>query len=1086
MSNKIFLIILVSMLFIPIVYAPPVGFTQGVCGQIILSSGEYVLTEDILDCIGSPAIDIEADDVVLDCDGHIIELDNATTNPAIVIRTNRDNVEIKNCNVTGEGATVGIEVKSNAYVHDNNVYFDDPVTGIRISYGSDSVVSNNYVAAHSGIQATGIGSNKNNIIEDNHVVGGGIIISKNRDCTIRNNLIEDVEANGIYLNQHVGCCQIYGNDVDAVNSALHIDRSSGNHIYDNSFTSTSTDIANILALQNLWSTNFIYYNTFTSHDEVMFYFDDASTTRIYNNLFNSSSAPEFYSGLDMDENKWSFGVDYGKRIVGPGEIIGGNFWATFDGTGYSETCTDANTDGFCDDEYVLNSDNKDGAPLSNQFEESSSCGMVILENTVLTEDILNCTMPYGLSLIGIVGDNIELDCDGHWIKGTVHDFSHNAGIEVYYPRYQCGDGINRAKNVTIRNCNIEVDGGYGIYFSRLQDGLIENNFINSTNAPIWSSYSSDNTIRNNIGYANTDDSGGFMYLSGINLVIDGNEFIPNPDIQRPNAVTNRQTGISMMEGGHCNNITISNNILPTNSFAVQIGSYCEYYHIFGNTLGIETDEYYTEYCLRTAGSHGIIEDNWMYADYGTLQVKANHQRYNSENFWDSGVDNVIRNNIIKGGHPVEIRGDAYEEYKTVYYPLDTQFYNNLVNESSDWTTISHNSTNAVSFAQGHIWDGSEWTHHRFYPTYFNTTQQNGTRISGLGSQIGGNFWANVWETGYSETCADVNSDGFCDIPLVFNDYNDTVDNTDYLPLSNDFSYCEKGTNADIEVTYPVGGETLGGVITITWDMINLTCGNAAMVDLVLYKGGTVYKPIETFARVSINDGSYDLDTDIEDIINAHGYQVRVQLVSQIGINDLSGMFSIDNSPAQDVSTSSGGGGGSGSGGAPAVTTESSEPEPIVVTSEYTTSTQSTGSSTPLNVGGSSHTVTVDSVSGDEATITVESDPITFNLKVGQEKLVDVDPNSRYLMQVKLNSIIGDDVDLAFKQILRSVTSNSAEIETSSETTEADITTDSSASPITGAAIMGLGEFSNEVVGIVIIAAVILIGLFVTMKFKKKS
>ncbi len=48
--------------------------------------------------------------------------------------------------------------------------------------------------------------------------------------------------------------------------------------------------------------------------------------------------------------------------------------------------------------------------------------------------------------------------------------------------------------------------------------------------------------------------------------------------------------------------------------------------------------------------------------------------------------------------------------------------------------------------------------------YFSTTNQSGTNIIG-GNLIGGNFWANPSGTGYSQTCADVNSTGFCDAPL---------------------------------------------------------------------------------------------------------------------------------------------------------------------------------------------------------------------------------------------------------------------------------------------------------------------------------
>ena len=72
--------------------------------------------------------------------------------------------------------------------------------------------------------------------------------------------------------------------------------------------------------------------------------------------------------------------------------------------------------------------------------------------------------------------------------------------------------------------------------------------------------------------------------------------------------------------------------------------------------------------------------------------------------------------------------------------------------------------------------------------YWNTTNQTGTRIHSAGINIGGNYWTNSSGTGFSDTCADSNIDGFCD-----STYNVTADavcgggncgsNVDYLVLA---------------------------------------------------------------------------------------------------------------------------------------------------------------------------------------------------------------------------------------------------------------------------------------------------------------
>jgi hypothetical protein len=88
---------------------------------------------------------------------------------------------------------------------------------------------------------------------------------------------------------------------------------------------------------------------------------------IYNNFFNST---EFfrYAGVVAGEqpslNYWNISKTYGTNIIG-GPYIGGNYWGKPDGTGYSDTCEDSNKDGFCDNPYVIATNNIDYLPLAH-------------------------------------------------------------------------------------------------------------------------------------------------------------------------------------------------------------------------------------------------------------------------------------------------------------------------------------------------------------------------------------------------------------------------------------------------------------------------------------------------------------------------------------------------------------------------------------------------------------------------------------------------------------------------------------------------------------------------------------------------
>jgi len=84
---------------------------------------------------------------------------------------------------------------------------------------------------------------------------------------------------------------------------------------------------------------------------------------IYNNIFNNTN--NLY--IENSVNIWNINKTSGTNIIG-GSYQGGNFWANPNGTGFGQTCKDADPDGICDSEYVLERDNIDYLPLSMSLE----------------------------------------------------------------------------------------------------------------------------------------------------------------------------------------------------------------------------------------------------------------------------------------------------------------------------------------------------------------------------------------------------------------------------------------------------------------------------------------------------------------------------------------------------------------------------------------------------------------------------------------------------------------------------------------------------------------------------------------------
>ncbi|MEM1544641.1 MAG: DUF2341 domain-containing protein [Candidatus Bathyarchaeia archaeon] len=91
---------------------------------------------------------------------------------------------------------------------------------------------------------------------------------------------------------------------------------------------------------------------------------EASENIIYNNFFNNTN--NFYFSY-IYSNYWNTTKQEGFRIYSPGAEIGGNYWTNPEGSGYSDTCDDSDKDGFCDQPYVLNENNIDYMPLSDEF-----------------------------------------------------------------------------------------------------------------------------------------------------------------------------------------------------------------------------------------------------------------------------------------------------------------------------------------------------------------------------------------------------------------------------------------------------------------------------------------------------------------------------------------------------------------------------------------------------------------------------------------------------------------------------------------------------------------------------------------------
>jgi len=98
----------------------------------------------------------------------------------------------------------------------------------------------------------------------------------------------------------------------------------------------------------------IYSNTIKNSSTAGIYLDNSGyniPTRIYNNVFNQTNNFKFYGSYNRT-NEWNITKTAGANIIG-GTNWGGNVWTNSSGTDFSDTCTDADSDGICDAPYTL-------------------------------------------------------------------------------------------------------------------------------------------------------------------------------------------------------------------------------------------------------------------------------------------------------------------------------------------------------------------------------------------------------------------------------------------------------------------------------------------------------------------------------------------------------------------------------------------------------------------------------------------------------------------------------------------------------------------------------------------------------------
>jgi len=147
---------------------------------------------------------------------------------------------------------------------------------------------------------------------------------------------------------------------------VYLNASNNTNIYNTNISSNTIDLETHDSFDNIF-----YNNWFTSSSIKGIGIYNGNAT-IYNNVFNNTNNLYISS---IENTVLNTSIQIGTRIYTLGDYIGGNYWATPTGNGWSETCSDDDENGFCDDIYNYSENAIDYLPLAVYTAKFlSSCG----------------------------------------------------------------------------------------------------------------------------------------------------------------------------------------------------------------------------------------------------------------------------------------------------------------------------------------------------------------------------------------------------------------------------------------------------------------------------------------------------------------------------------------------------------------------------------------------------------------------------------------------------------------------------------------------------------------------------------------
>jgi parallel beta-helix repeat protein len=292
----------------------------------------------------------------------------------VVLRGNSDNNSLTNNTVTGnDGNGIAITNSDGNILADNTVNNSDS-SGLSVSLSSNNIVVDNTVGSNAG-DGIFVDSSTNNGFFDNTIASnqaaGVSLVEFSFDNDLDRNTVESNGETGIFLGSS-------GNDVET--NTIESNGGAGVAIENAGDISLSANVVSandgegIVVLGG--NRSLVSNNTVTGNGRAgIALLAGAANNSIVNNVFrnddNVDLSKRTIPGVSPfvpagGPNTWNRSKTQGPNRAG-GPFLGGNYYARTNGTGFSQTCADADGDGLCDspnDFGNASDDNTDFLPLT--------------------------------------------------------------------------------------------------------------------------------------------------------------------------------------------------------------------------------------------------------------------------------------------------------------------------------------------------------------------------------------------------------------------------------------------------------------------------------------------------------------------------------------------------------------------------------------------------------------------------------------------------------------------------------------------------------------------------------------------------